>query len=612
MISQDPYTYKRLSLVSAPEIVGTPPANAFRDMMALPSGEIRHYGYRLVDGRKTPVYLSSDDCGFSWREHPLPPEHPGATVQSPWSGDWITLLDVHDMTRDLHLAALPFDLSPGLHVFRSTQGPDGPFEATLVTSRGAACPRQPLPLRSRRRWILAFQRRENSRNRVYVLRSDDDGRTWEESDVGTPPEHVAEPPHKGVRWQNQGCEPTVVELSDGRLWMLMRTSTDFHWETFSSDGGETWEPVRPSRFHGTLTMPTLHRLHDGRILLLWCNTVPLPELDHNLQPELLPWEREGYGEDVFTNRDAFHAAISDDDCRTWRGFRELLLNPCRNDTDFRTCGGNADSLDKSVHQSQALELPGGKVLVSVGQHELCRRFVLFDPAWLLETSRASDFSFGCDDWSLQLYVRGIVGNFKPPAGHCAYNRRPGAQLVPDPEPENVPREVLQIARIPDPRLVSDRQGAVWNFPALVVGRLDIVLRFPAGSQGMRLSLLDHWRNPCDETVSDEAAYTFALVPGTEIPYDRWLNLSVVWDEEKNCATLKADSLSLSLASTRRNTVPNGLSYLHLQSLAEEADVIGTLMRSCSVRVPDSGVDFSTPLHYESQPEVLTVLGQEPD
>ena len=571
----DGYTKERLSRVFAPVVVGVPPANAFRELASLPDGTIRHYGHRLADGVKRPVYAESDDFGFTWRERPLPAGHPGASVQSPWSGDWITLLDAHERQRDLHLASPPLDLPPGLHVLRSSAGPDGPFRAALVAERSAACPRLPMPLRSRRRWILAFQRRENSVNRLFVIRSDDDGRTWAETALDSPPEHIAAPPHQGVRWQNQGCEPTVVELSDGRLWMLVRTSTDFLWESFSGDGGETWSPVRPSRFRATLTMPTLHRLRDGRLLLLWCNTAPLPELDHDAQPELQDWERRGFGEDVFTNRDAFHAALSCDDGRTWRGFRELLLNPCRNDADFRARGGNADSLDKSVHQSQATELPGGKVLVAVGQHETCRRFVIFDPDWLLETSRSSDFAYGLDDWSVQLYVKGIVGNFKPPAGHCAYNRRPGAQLVPDPEHEKGPREVLQIARHPDPRLVSDRQGAVWNFPALVAGSLTATLRFPAGSRGVRLSLLDHWRNPCDETVADEAAYTLALVPGGNgLPFDRWTTLRVQWGAEG----LKVKGWMERFLPCRRAT-PNGLSYLHLQSLAEAPDCAGVLVRA---------------------------------
>jgi hypothetical protein len=77
----------------------------------------------------------------------------------------------------------------------------------------------------------------------------------------------------------------------------------------------------------------------------------LPELNHDAQPGLNQSEREGRSEDFFTNRDVIHAAISADDGRTWRGFRELYLNDRRNDADFRTTGGNAESLDKSIHQS---------------------------------------------------------------------------------------------------------------------------------------------------------------------------------------------------------------------------------------------------------------------
>ena len=89
-----------------------------------------------------------------------------------------------------------------------------------------------------------------------------------------------------------------MELGDGRLWMLMRTSEDNHDEAFSDDGGETWTKPRPSRFYGTLAMPTLLRLHDRRILLLRSSTTSLPELDHDTQPELMDSERRGLSEIV--------------------------------------------------------------------------------------------------------------------------------------------------------------------------------------------------------------------------------------------------------------------------------------------------------------------------
>ena len=58
------------------------------------------------------------------------------------------------------------------------------------------------------------------------------------------------------------------------------------------------------------------------------------------------------------------------------------LNMIRNAPDFRVNGGNLSSADKSVHQFQAIELPGGKILVEYGQHEASRRIVIFDADWL--------------------------------------------------------------------------------------------------------------------------------------------------------------------------------------------------------------------------------------
>jgi hypothetical protein len=49
-----------------------------------------------------------------------------------------------------------------------------------------------------------------------------------------------------------------------------------------------------------------------------------------------------------------------------------------------------------------------------------------------------------------------------------------------PDPFDVRQEALQISRIHDPRLLSELQGAVWNFPAATAGKLTIRL-YVAGS-----------------------------------------------------------------------------------------------------------------------------------
>ncbi|MEN6493036.1 MAG: sialidase family protein [Thermoguttaceae bacterium] len=583
----DPLTLEALRRIHAPQVVGVPTDNACRGLMVMPDGEIRHYGFRLKEGTKghatEPVYLSSRDCGLSWREVVIQGETAGSMVRSPWSGDFLTVLcKPAKADRETWQTALNGCDGGGMYVFRSSQGPEGPLEHSLVSRHMGFMARLPLALRERHRWVQPIQRPEANPYHPGVLLSDDDGRTWREVLLPSPPAHRVEWPHEGVRWQNYGCEPTVVELSSGRLWMLVRTSQDCHYESFSDDGGETWTTPAPSRFYATLTMPLLFRMSDGRVLAVWNNSTPLPELNHDTQPGLNRGERDGTWEDVFTNRDALHAAISADDGQTWRGFRELYLNERRNDTDFRSSGGNGLSLDKSIHQSQAVELPEKKILLAFGQHPRCRRLVIFDPDWLLETERKDDFSLGLNGWSVQQYLKSIPGNFRGVSGHCAYNRRAGASLVP--HPDGQPREVLQVARHPDPRLLNEAQGAVWNFPAWPRGSLKLRLRMPQGSQGMQICLVDRWFNPIDPVVAHFAQHVLRLDAAGRINTvpslkpDTWADLEIRWDK---------DTARFRVSGAAWHPLPrifptrNGISYLHLQSAATEADPSGVLIESVS-------------------------------
>ncbi len=372
--------------------------------------------------------------------------------------------------------------------------------------------------------------------------------------------------------------------------MLIRTSQNCHYEAFSDDAGDTWTEPAPSRFYATITMPLLFRMADGRILAVWNNTTPLPELDHDKQPGLNNSEKQGSSEDFFTNRDALHATISSDDGQTWRGFRELYLNERRNDCDFRSSGGNTVTLDKSIHQSQALELPGGKILLAFGQHPRCRRIIIFDPDWLLEDNREDSFAMGLGGWSVQQYLKSVPGNFRGVSGHCAYNRRAGATLVP--HPDGLPREVLQVARHPDPRLLTDREGAVWNFPAWPCGRLTMRVQQPQGSQGTQICLVDRWFNPVDPVVSHFAQHVLRLdaegcIDGIGcLKTDTWAELTIRWNDK---------GTQFRVGDGNWNELPmvfptrNGISYLHLQSAATGADPAGLLIESVSATKRDVAV-----------------------
>ena len=573
-MSPDPF----LSDIFAPTVVAVPPEAAVSGLCRTADGEIRHYGWRTLDGTKRRVYIASRDEGLSWKTFLAADGEAGAMAKSPESGDWIGF------------EKGPTDSGEGLaplYLLRSNTGPGDPAPFRERLPWDGHFVRQFLYLRTRRRWVAALSdtRCENGAGyRAAVALSDDDGRTWRRIQV--PPARDVKrrlPGDLRPRWFCDGCEPSIAELPDGTLRMAVRTSGPHHAFFTSRDGGETWEGGDDDpAFWATNTMPYFFRLSDGRLLFFWNNTAPLPTRDAAETPELGDDELSGRWESVFTNRDALHAAISDDDGKTWRGFREIALCGIRNAGDFRELGNApGQELDKSVHQTQALELAGGKVLLAYGQSPVARRLAIFDPDWLLETRREDDFRKGLGNVSNHLYVRSLSGGWRGWAGHCAWNRMPGATLVRDPGTDAPPpgagrsvREVLQIARIRDPRLVSERQGVVWNFPATRRGAVTVECRIVGA--GLRLTLSDHWMNPCDETAAAQSPFSRAIVR-TDMPDGGWHTLSAEWDEETGTVELGVDGrhfVSESLATRP----PFGLSYLHLQTLAEDADPEGTYIR----------------------------------
>jgi len=549
----------------APVVVAIPPTFAVRDLCVTADGEIRHYGWKVIDGRQRRVFVASRD-GANWVTRLAAEGDVGAMVKSPYGGDWLYWRS---------------DKDGFLELVRSKTGPGDTAPETQRYPWKRQELRQLLPLRTRQRWVAVLSDVRCENNDCYhaaVMLSDDDGMTWRRKEI--PPVCGVAPMAEGDRrphWFNDGCEPTVTELKDGTLLMAVRTSGPHAAFYRSSDGGETWSEGTPDpTFWQANTMPYFFRLKDGRLLFIWNNTQMLPTREAAEYPELDAATLEGKWESVFTNRDALHAAISEDDGRTWRGFREIILNPIRNAGDFRQLGNLPfEEHDKSVHQTQALELPDGKVLLALGQNIASRRLVVFDPQWLYETSREEDFRRGLGNLSTHLYVKSLTGGWQGFAGHCAWNRAPGAMLVRDPDTKRgTQREVLQLCRIVDPRLVSDRQGIVWNFPAARKGRFETECRIDG--EGFRLALTDHWVNPCDETNPRRSPVVFELT-GELLATGVWHKVACIWDSETKCAILEVDGKQVQMRPMV--SVPSfGLSYVHLQTLAEGTDGRGAYFR----------------------------------
>ena len=115
--------------------------------------------------------------------------------------------------------------------------------------------------------------------------SEDNGETWKLGkaiDIGGAGDH------------DGALEPTVVELRDGRVWMLIRTTRGYLWEAFSSDNGLSWTDAKPSKIPSISAPGHILRLKSGRLALAWNNTTGTSK-----------------------RRDALSIAFSEDDGETW-------------------------------------------------------------------------------------------------------------------------------------------------------------------------------------------------------------------------------------------------------------------------------------------------------
>lgn len=563
-----------VTAANKPRIVGVPPSDAGRGLIRVSKNEIRHY----AGDRGKPFFLQSLDNGETWKKKDAPASYPpnfgGISKESP-------AISQNPITKEF-IRVQPIRG----YVFISKGGLDGKWGA--VTKDGkldfdwqkedktnfltlGGIMRTPTFVNKGRRILIP------AHGRTYTHISDDGGLTWSKSNSISSPSHKIGGVDKATRWQNSAVEGTIVELKDGRLWMIVRTSQDQHYETYSKDWGTTWSEAKPSRFYGTLTMPLLFRMKDGRLIMSWTNTKALPEA-----PGF-----KGGGEDAFTNRDSHHLAISHDDGKTWHGFREIILDENRNRADYATFNGPQD---RGKHQSEIIQTGKNEILISLGQHKEHRRLMKVDLAFLYEKKRSNNFQNGLDDWTHHTY--------EPiPKGHCSYNRKPSAKLVDHPTTSN--KKVMQICRLNDKSLINEsreinyeKSGATWNFPNGKTGSLTLKIMANKGSQGTQISLLDRLFNACDETTEQFSMFSinFALgkkIGSQTIKPNKWYTLKFVWSdvtkEAAKCRVFINGSRQPVKVLSMENVSPNGLSYIHMISTAKTADS-GVLIESVRTSV----------------------------
>jgi hypothetical protein len=360
-----------------------------------------------------------------------------------------------------------------------------------------------------------------------VVYSDNGGDTWIQAAI----ELKVPSPYIGA---DGIIEPIALELKDGRVWLLLRTQLGRFFESFSEDGA-TWTKPTPTGIFSSDSPPSLTRLTDGRIVMLWNNCL-----------------RFAYAQG---GRHLLHAAISADEGRTWAGYREVARNPFVDEPP-------PASGDHGVSYTLPVRTSDGEIVTPLSVGGTGGMWLLrFNPEWLEETSRKTDFSTGTDGW------------------HSFGTK--GVAVVPHPEKSGT--QVLQLHK-PE----ADWPSAVaWNFPNGMNGRLQIRLKLNPGFAGARIGLTDHFSVPFDP--EDQYHNLFNLSIGrdgklqqSEITPGQWHTLEFKWDCVKQECRVNVDGRPVGTLPMQRRTT--GVNYLRFCPTADETDTAGLLIESVDVSV----------------------------
>jgi len=332
-------------------------------------------------------------------------------------------------------------------------------------------------------------------------------------------------------------EPVIIQLKDGRVWMLIRTQLGRFYESFSEDGA-AWSDPRPTTILSSDSPAGIVRVPDGRIVLFWNDCLRFPY---------------AYG-----GRHVLHAAISDDEGKTWRGYREVARDPKRNEPpppngDF----GTAYPFPAVTNE--------GTIIYCTGQGAGRELLMLLDPDWLLETSQKADFGKGADEWS-------VFGT-------------KGVEFVPHPEKPNA--RVLSMRKT-DPAWPA---AAVWNFPAAREGRVRMRMMIEPGFKGTVIGITDHFSAPFDMEDRFYNVFNLEIGPGgrlleqAHLVPSRWHELVLEWSHAKRQCRVRLDGRAAGTLPLLRETT--GLCYLRMRSTAEGTDAAGFLVESFEARITEA-------------------------
>ncbi len=387
----------------------------------------------------------------------------------------------------------------------------------------------------------------------HAIYSDDHGDTWKSSRNDVP---VAS---GGKVLESGAAEPVIVQLADGRIWMVIRTQTGYLFESYSTDGGETWSPARRTIFRAS-NAPAAVLQSRGRLFLAWNNEMGEPFR----------------GSASYARQSLVLAVKQGDD---WVGYRQV--NPSFAPEDVKGTARYPFLVEARDGKLLLGYREDGRVSFDKQRSEAActtywnggTRLFVVDPEWMLEKTAREDFSQGLRN--LQASATAGVEVTTGPEG------KPALHLT---------------------KTKADQSaGVAWNFPFSPKGSLQLRLRVEPGYHGGYFTLSEYYLNPAhlqggtfrwmlDPELnlriqhSNEGPYKRVEEKtiqgdnlGTPLQAGRWHDLRIDWDAELNVANLWVDERYAGTLLGLENA--RGIGYLRLRSAAVTTDENGLWVTS---------------------------------
>ena len=137
----------------------------------------------------------------------------------------------------------------------------------------------------------------HNNGRLFSYYSDDNGQSWK------PGTEVANPNNVTLQ------EPGLVELKNGDIMMIIRSSGGVQHKSYSKDQGHTWSTVEPTDIKSPVSPATIERIPStGDLLMVWNNN-------------------GGDNPAIKGKRTPLTIAVSKDDGQTWEHVKNLEDNP---------------------------------------------------------------------------------------------------------------------------------------------------------------------------------------------------------------------------------------------------------------------------------------------